>query len=334
MMRINIKLACIWIGISLLAAACSSNDGEASPTPQPESVLTAAAQTAEAQLTELAEPGSTATPSPLPEETINPAPTDSAGLGTDLAPTQDPNATPFITVTPITGGVDQAEFWADVTIPDGTDFDSGAAFTKVWQLRNSGTNTWTQDYGLAFFGGEQMSAPAVVNLTQNVPPGGTVDVSVDMTAPQSAGTYTGFWKMRNAIGEFFDYAVFVQINVISGQAVGTAVPGPSGDGEVTAVSISVDDAAPDDCPHTFTFTASFTLDEPAMVTYLMEAGSDTPGFTFNIPGELTGSFDAGTHAVVFTLDIQDSVDGWAQLRITSPNNKVSNQATFTLSCTP
>ena len=331
-MRIDNKLACVFVGFSLLVAACSSADGDASPTPQPESVLTAAAETAQAQLTELAKPQSTATPSPLTAETINPAPTDSTTLGTDLVASPDPNATAVITPTPITGGVDQAEFWADVTIPDGTDFDPGDTFTKVWQLRNSGTNTWTQEYGLAFFGGEQMSAPAVVNLTRNVQPGATVDVSVDMTAPQSAGTYTGFWKMQNAAGEFFDFAVFVQIDVVGGQAAGTALPSPSGDGRVTAASIKVDDSSPSDCPHTFTFTASFTLSEPATVKYKMEAGSDTPGFTFNLPGDLTGSFDAGTHSVIYTLDIQDSVNGWAQLRITSPNNEVSNQVNFSLSC--
>ena len=323
-MRIDNKLACVLVGFSLLAAACSSTADDESPTPQPESVLTAAAETAQAQLTELAKPQPTSTSPPLP--------TDSAAVGTDLSASPDPDTGGISTPTPATGGVDQGEFWADLTIPDGTDFEPGDTFTKVWQLRNSGTNTWTQDYGLAFFGGEQMSAPAVVPLTGNVAPGATVDVSVDMTAPQSGGTYTGFWKMQNAAGEFFDYQVFVQIDVVGGQASGTALPTPSGDGRVTAASIKVDDSSPSDCPHTFTFTASFTLNEPAVVTYKMEAGSDTPGFTFNLPGEQTVSFDAGSHSVIYTLDIQDSVNGWAQFRITAPNNEVSNQANFSLSC--
>lgn len=333
-MRIDNKLACILVGFSLLIAACSSAAEDASPTPQPESVLTAAAQTAQAQLTELAKPKSTSTSSQLPAETISPLPTDSAAVGTDLSASPDPDTSGIITPTPATGGVDQGEFWADLTIPDGTDFEPGETFTKVWQLRNSGTNTWTQDYGLAFFGGEQMSAPAVVPLTGNVSPGATVDVSVDMTAPQSGGTYTGFWKMQNAAGEFFEYQVFVQIDVLGGQvsAAGTALPTPSGDGRVTAASIKVDDASPSDCPHTFTFTASFTLSEAAAVTYKMEAGSDTPGFTFNLPGEQTVSFDAGSHTVIYTLDIQDSVSGWAQFRISAPNKEVSNQANFSLSC--
>ena len=177
-----------------------------------------------------------------------------------------------------------------------------------------------------------MSAPAEVPLSANVAPGATVDISVDMITPQTGGPYLGYWKMRNPAGEFFDYAVFVQIDVVGEVPAGTASPKPSGSGQVTKVSIQVDDSSPSDCPHTFTFTASFTLNEPATVTYRMEAGSDTPGFTFNLPGDLTGSFDAGTQSVVYYLDIQDTVNGWAQFHILAPNEKTSKQVNFSLSC--
>jgi hypothetical protein len=327
-MQINIKLTGIWICTCLIVAACSSADGEASPTPEPETVLTAAAETANVQLTEMAKPVATTTPLPPGGENIAFTPTSI----TDLTPEDgsDVIATPASTVA--TGGLDQAEFSADVTIPDGTDFDPGEGFTKVWQLRNSGTNTWTPEYTFAFFTGEQMSAPAEVSLSANVDPGATVDVSVDMIAPQSVGTYLGYWKMRNPAGEFFDYAVFVQIDVLGEIAAGTALPTSSGSGQVTKVSIQVDDSSPADCPHTFTFTATFTLSEPGTVTYRMEAGSDTPGFTFNLPDDFTGSFGAGTQSVVYYLDIQDDVNGWAQFHILAPNEKISNQASFSLSC--
>jgi hypothetical protein len=159
-----------------------------------------------------------------------------------------------------------------------------------------------------------------------------VDISVDMIAPQTGGAYLGYWKMRNPAGEFFDYAIFVQIDVVGEIPAGTASPKPSGSGQVTKVSIQVDESSTSDCPHTFTFTASFTLNEPATVTYRMEAGSDTPGFTFNLPGDLTGSFDAGTQTVVYYLDIQDTVNGWAQFHILAPNEKTSKQVNFSLSC--
>lgn len=328
-MVIDKRFSWVVVGICVVMAACSSTEGDASPTPEPETVLTAAAETANAQMTELAKPQATATPAQGVDgiETSLP-PT----AGDDLSTQITPDAVNIPTATPATGGVDFAEFSADVSIPDGTDFDPGADFTKVWQLRNSGTNTWTTEYGLAFFTGEQMSAPGKVLISGNVPPGETVEVAVDMVAPQSVGTYTGFWKMQDPAGEFFEYAVFVQVDVVGDAPSGTPFPKPSGDGQVTNAHIRVDDAAPGDCPHTFTFTASFTLSEAATVTYRMEAGSDTAGFTYNLPAEITGVFDAGTHSVVYYLQIQDPVNGWAQFHILAPNEEYSNQASFALSC--
>ena len=326
-MRISYKLALIWCGFVLVFAACSSAEGEASPTPEPEMVLTAAAETASAQMTENAKtlPTNTAVPDQGGSEppATQDAPSTNEGTSTINAPQP----------TPITGGVDQAEFWADVTIPDGSDFNPGDEFTKVWKLRNSGTNTWTPQYGLAFFTGEQMSAPNVVPISANVPPGETTDIAVDMVAPETSGNYLGYWKMRDPAGEFFEYAIYVQIDVVGGsQAVVTSAPTPSGSGQVTKVSIQVDNASPEECPHTFTFTASFTLDEAATVSYRMEAGSDTPGFTFDLPGDFTGTFDAGSHSVTYYLQIQDSVNGWAQFHVVSPNDKISNPTSFSLSC--
>ena len=320
-------LALILCLLCLAITACSSGEGEASPTPEPEAVLTAAAETAAAQMTENAKPMMTNTVVPDQGEGGPTAPPDSAATDEGTAATNTPR------LTPITGGVDLAEFWADVTIPDGTDFNPGDGFTKVWKLKNSGTNTWTPQYGLAFFAGEQMSAADMVPVSADVQPGETIDIAVDMTAPQTNGNYLGYWKMRGPGGEFFEYPVYVQINVVGGsQVAGTSAPTPSGSGQVTKASIQVDNASPDECPHTFTFTASFSLDERATVSYRMEAGSDTPGFTYNLPGELTGTFDAGTHAVTYYLQIQDSVNGWATFHVLSPNDKVSNPVSFSLSC--
>jgi hypothetical protein len=328
-MAIDMRSYWVFLGICLLLAACSSSGGESSPTPEPEAVLTAAAETANAQLTELAKPQPTDTPAPGAEG-VDTLLTSTAIIDLATQQTADVNTNP--SATPAIGGVDFAEFSADVTIPDGTDFEPGTEFTKVWQLRNSGTNTWTTDYGLAFFTGEQMSAPGEVLLAGNVPPGETVEVAVEMVAPQTVGTHTGFWKMKDSVGEYFEYAVFVQIDVVGDVPSTTSIPTPSGEGKVTNAFINVDDATPDECPHTFTFTASFTLNEAATVTYRMEAGSDTPGFTYNLPSEITGIFEAGTHSVVYYLQIQDPVNGWAQFHILAPNDEFSNQASFTLTC--
>jgi len=91
----------------------------------------------------------------------------------------------------------------DVTIPDNTVLQPGEAFTKVWRLVNVGTCTWTTDYSVAFFSGEQMSGAASVKLPAAVPPGATTEISIDLVAPLEAGTYQGDWKLKNAADEWF-----------------------------------------------------------------------------------------------------------------------------------
>jgi hypothetical protein len=98
---------------------------------------------------------------------------------------------------------DRAQFITDVTVPDGTRYAPGTAFMKTWRLKNIGTCTWTTSYAMVFDVGEKMGGPDSVNLPQNVPPGQTVDVSINLTAPATAGSYRGYWKFQNADGVRF-----------------------------------------------------------------------------------------------------------------------------------
>src|SRR5512145_3319377 len=93
---------------------------------------------------------------------------------------------------------DLAQFVTDVTVPDGTRFDAGATFTKTWRLRNIGTCTWTTAYTMVFDSGTQMGSTTSVNHPASTAPGATVDVSVNMTAPNTAGRYRGYRKFKNA----------------------------------------------------------------------------------------------------------------------------------------
>jgi hypothetical protein len=106
----------------------------------------------------------------------------------------------------------------------------GEVFTKIWKLQNAGTCTWTTDYAAAFFYGEQMGAPASVALSEQVPPGQSIEIAIEMTAPEEPGTYQGNWKLRNAAGELFGIGpngsapFWVRIAVIQ---VATSTPLPS-----------------------------------------------------------------------------------------------------------
>ena len=117
---------------------------------------------------------------------------------------------------------DKAAFVTDVTIPDGTTLAGGTPFTKTWRLQNVGTCTWTTSYRLVFAGGDYMGVSAsAFNLPTSVAPGGTIDLSVNLTAPITAGNFIGYWKLRNASGTNFGVgasgtsAFLVNINVLS-----------------------------------------------------------------------------------------------------------------------
>jgi hypothetical protein len=121
-----------------------------------------------------------------------------------VTPTLTPASTSTPTQTPIPTPCDAAQFVTDVTIADNASVTANSEFTKTWRLRNSGTCTWTSGYQLVFDHGDRMSAPDAVMLTSGtVPPGSTLDVSVTLKAPAEAGTYQGFFKLRNPSGVLF-----------------------------------------------------------------------------------------------------------------------------------
>jgi hypothetical protein len=171
-----------------------------------------AGATAVAQLTEIAQVQPTATSESAPIATLPPTATP-----TTAPPTQT-SAPPTPTVPPVP--CDWAQFVSDVTVKDGTNFRPDEKFTKTWRLKNIGTCTWTTEYSLAYSSGTTMDGPARVSLPQSVPPGGTVDVSVNLIAPSGDGTYTGKWMLRNANGAWFGLGAkanqefWVRINVV------------------------------------------------------------------------------------------------------------------------
>jgi hypothetical protein len=154
------------------------------------------------------------------------AQTQGAPTPTPVAPTSIPATstppllinTPAPTATAVTY-CDWVSFVKDVTIPDGTVFSPVDSFTKTWRLRNRGTCTWTPDYMLVFASGEKLGDTTAVRLPGYVSPGQTVDVSVTLTAPDSAGRYVGYWMLRNPSGALFGYgdkanqAFYVDIKV-------------------------------------------------------------------------------------------------------------------------
>jgi len=218
--------------ISLLLVSCN---GKSTEELDPEMVLTQAMQTAQARMG--------MTPSPQPSETsattITTTPTTSLTVQTSSTSTSLPSPT-----TGAQSSCDIAGFVADVTIPDGTEIAPGAAFEKIWELRNDGTCTWTTAYQVVFYSGAQMGGPPSQQLTTvDIAPGETVQIAITFIAPLEAGRHIGNWVLRNAAGATFGIGgaspFYVDINVTGEAITGSETPTPTNTipaGDPTATS--------------------------------------------------------------------------------------------------
>ncbi len=126
---------------------------------------------------------------------------------TGVTETVEPTTTtPDVTSTPSIprpenepGCTNSAAFVSDVTIPDNSVIGAGETFTKIWRISNTGTCIWAWDYVLTHYSEERMGAPDSVPLDITYP-GQTLDISVELTAPNSPGTYRGNFVIENPEG--------------------------------------------------------------------------------------------------------------------------------------
>ena len=95
-----------------------------------------------------------------------------------------------------------AAFVTDVTIPDNTAFNPGAAFTKIWRLRNIGDCDWTTGFEVFHSSGDRLDG-ATFDMPERVEPGETVDLQVNLEAPNGSGDYRGYWLIEASDGTRF-----------------------------------------------------------------------------------------------------------------------------------
>lgn len=134
---------------------------------------------------------------------------------------------------PVTSTVctNAASFVADVTVPDNSQIVANTAFAKMWRIKNNGTCTWDGRYHLVHAGGPTLSAVVeTLQIPATVAPGQTVDLTLNMMAPITPGSYQSDWKLRTPQGNFFGVGssnspLWVKINVISGQPSNSTISG-------------------------------------------------------------------------------------------------------------
>jgi ABC-type amino acid transport substrate-binding protein len=162
---------------------------------------------------------------------IEPVPTPAPVPTLPPPPTSTPGPTPVPTPAPC---VNSASFVEDLSFDDQNMtappvLQPGQAFTKGWRFRNSGNCDWAASFFLGFAFG---NVPAAQMGGQPTPvgrviaPGQTVDINVNLVAPNAPGTYQGFWQMNDANGTPFGERAWVGIQV-PGQPTPTPPPAPT-----------------------------------------------------------------------------------------------------------
>jgi uncharacterized protein YkwD len=205
------KLFAVTVLIALALSACSGGAPAATGT----STATEAQEaTALISITEASPATETATTSaPALTDTPGTPPTATPTLGTPI-PTNPPDCT------------NSALFVTDVTIPDNTNMVGGTTFTKTWRIANNGTCVWGPAYSLTYYSDERLGAPSFIPLSLTYP-GQALDITVDLTAPNTIGTHRGNFVIKNPAGLIMkiadDSRLWVIINVTTVSAATVAV---------------------------------------------------------------------------------------------------------------
>ena len=207
-MRISNPHKSIFLALTLMTVlACNSL---APVAPQPAATLDALYTSAAETLNSMSTQGAIAL-------TMPPSPTAALSI-----PTSSPIAIQTFTVVPPlqpSTRCDAAAFVTDVTYPDGTNIGMGVSFTKIWRIKNVGTCTWTTSYALVYLNGEKFGAQNFISVPGSVAPGQTIDLPIQLTAPNQSGRFKGYWRLRNASGVLFgvgnsgEESIYLDVNV-------------------------------------------------------------------------------------------------------------------------
>lgn len=196
---------------ALILTACNSGEPEIDIDAQ----RTGFAQTADVQATMTAQAQPTATntpePSPTPSFTDTPEVTETPE-GTETSE-ETTTETPEATATQqASTGTDSAA-WIAQDPPDNTEFTPGEEFTITWSLENTGSSTWGTNYYIQFASGEEMGATdEKVYLPYPVPPGTSVQISVDLVAPGSTGEKQSNWRLyNNSNTSFYEFYIIIDV---------------------------------------------------------------------------------------------------------------------------
>ncbi len=201
---------------AILLTSCGAQAPE-SATSTPSATISPATNTPKATST----PTSETTPTPESEATIVPT-------ATEIPPENAADC------------INEAAFVSDVTVPDNSKLNAGQTFRKTWQIRNTGTCIWWSGYTLSHYSENALGAAESVPLPRTNSDE-TAEISIDLIAPDTAGTYQGNFVVKNPDGLIMkvdnDSRLWVIFNVTDTTAVDNT---PTGGGGKASCTFTVD----------------------------------------------------------------------------------------------
>jgi hypothetical protein len=169
-------------GLAVLMLFVSSCGSSVEPDTE---ISTAVAQTVQAgqSLTDVA-----VLPTLTPQVTL-PAETPTLTAAT-------PTAAPTLSSAPADPNCAKASLVSE-NPTDGVIMTPGQYFWKTWTLQNTGTCTWTTAYSLVFWSGDLMGGLTSYPLDDDIAPNEQKDISIYLKAPDTEGTFTGYWRLKS-----------------------------------------------------------------------------------------------------------------------------------------
>jgi hypothetical protein len=144
---------------------------------------------------------STGNPATAP---ANPLPSATATATTVPATkTATPSPVPPPTATSA-GCTNSAALVADVTVPDGTQFEPNSGFNKTWRIKNTGTCTWDSRYQVIHHAGSLLGAiTSTLPLPGRTASGQSIDITLSLVSPATPGSYQSDWMLQSPQGRLF-----------------------------------------------------------------------------------------------------------------------------------
>src|SRR6266498_4234604 len=171
------RVLAVLVSLVLFMSACESSVQEDSV------ISTAVAQTVQAgeSLTQIVSQPTITPQIRLPAKTPGPlvTPTNAATL---VSAPPDPNCVSASLVSE--------------NPPDGVLLRPGQYYWKTWTLMNTGTCTWNPSYSLIFWNGDLMGGLTSYPLDDEVSPNEQKEISIYLKAPDTEGTFTGYWRIQ------------------------------------------------------------------------------------------------------------------------------------------